>query len=315
MTPDEAMAVSTLRSPATVRARCEAILAAGLAGQLAHFSVDLDRLPIVVERVIATGMPAYGALDEAAAESFDDTLVGVTSDDTARTWVERVIAKELAAVDPQVLATAIAKAPHVFFGGRAGGLVEALAGKPDVPTPADHDATWPHRLIPAIEATAILRALLDGLASIWPGKLAIGGTPVGDVGRHPKAGGNGQSKGLVPFHTQAQSLAYTLFAPLERSGYTIAQANSLNGLADARTGGPLVELGVLVPKYLEVREIQHRWEDEIIVEWRALTIAVLERLAQAVRTQLSQSTSELTYARVIGGLCALAPAIPPIRVR
>ncbi len=309
------MAVSTLRSPATVRARCEAILTAGLAGQLAHFTIDLAKLPTVVERVIASGMPAYGALEETAADAFDDKLVGVTSDEQARTWVDHVIHTALAAVDPATLAAAIAKAPHVFPGGRAGGLVETLVGTPEIAPPADRDATWPHRLIPAVEATAILRALLDGLAPIWPGKLAIGGTPVGDVGKHPKAGGNGASKGLVPLHTQAQSLAYMLFAPLERAGYTVAQASSLNGLADARTGGALVELGVLVPRYLEVREITHQWEDEVVVEWRALTIAILERLAQAVRTQLSQSTTELTYARVIGGLSAIGPATSPIRVR
>jgi hypothetical protein len=36
--------VATLRSPDTIRARCRNVLDAGLSGELAWFSVDLDRL-------------------------------------------------------------------------------------------------------------------------------------------------------------------------------------------------------------------------------------------------------------------------------
>jgi len=210
----------------------------------------------------------------------------------------------------RALGAALTAAPDTFAGGRPGGLVDYL------------DAIAPGR---TIESTAILRALLEGLAPIWPGRIVLGGTNLGDVWRHPAAGGAGPSAGLVPFHKLSQWLAYSLFEPLERSGRTIAQPGALTGLPEYRNGGLFVDLGVLVPRRADIRTVVHAPGDEVIVEWRALTIALLDRVAEAVRGRLGKSPAELPLARVLeGGTWAAGRAIaaelrpgggPPIRIR
>src|SRR5262249_56937445 len=102
----------------------------------------------------------------------------------------------------------------VCAGGGAGGLLDHLAahaaGLSDGSTGS------------SIDAAALLRALLDGLAPIWPGRIELGGVNLGDVWHHPAAGGTGSSAGLVPFHKLSQWLAYSLFEPLERARRRIA---------------------------------------------------------------------------------------------
>src|SRR5882672_623162 len=56
---DVAAAIAYLRSPLAIRARCEAIFEAGLAGSLGHFAIDLGALPAVVDKVIEVTRAAY----------------------------------------------------------------------------------------------------------------------------------------------------------------------------------------------------------------------------------------------------------------
>ena len=120
-------------------------------------------------------------------------------------------------------------------------------------------------------------------------------------GLAPTAGGSGASAGLVPFHKLSQWLAYSLFEPLERAGITIVDSDALTGLAEYRNGGLFVDTGVLIPKYSEVTQRAHRPDSEIVVEWRALTIALLDRLAERLRSRLSLDTESLPLAKVLEG--------------
>src|SRR6185436_8290604 len=56
---DVAAAIAYLRSPLAIRARCEAIFEAGLAGSLRHFAIDLGALPAVVDKVVEVTRAAY----------------------------------------------------------------------------------------------------------------------------------------------------------------------------------------------------------------------------------------------------------------
>src|SRR5688572_11226737 len=56
-------AIAFLRSPLAIRERCEAVLAAGIGGQLAHFEVDLGRLAVAVELTWRVMRENYPALD------------------------------------------------------------------------------------------------------------------------------------------------------------------------------------------------------------------------------------------------------------
>ncbi|HEX8109233.1 MAG TPA: DUF1688 family protein, partial [Kofleriaceae bacterium] len=166
---------------------------------------------------------------------------------------------------------------------------------------------------------------LDGLAPIWPGRIELDGVNLGDVWRHPAAGGTGPSAGLVPFHKLSQWLAYSLFEPLERTGRQITQPGALTGLPEYRNGGLLIDLGVLVPRRDDIRTAVHAPGDEVIVEWRALTVALLDRVAEAVRQRLGKTPTELPLARVLeGGTWAAGRAVardlrpgggPPLHIR
>ncbi len=160
-----------------------------------------------------------------------------------------------------------------------------------------------------LEAETVLAAVLEGLGPIWPGRLELGGVNLGDVWVHPKAASPDQTDdptddptdGLVPFHKLSQWLAYSLVEPLDQAGLEVSGLDELTGLPEYRNGGLLVDLGVLVPKHEEVLRETHEVGSEVVVEWRALTVALLDALAPLVRARLGKTEAELPLAKVLEG--------------
>lgn len=152
-----------------------------------------------------------------------------------------------------------------------------------------------------LDARLVLQAVLTGLGNICPGWVAIAGANLGDVWPHsalmsPELGGN-----LVPFHKLSQWLTYSLLEPLQTLGLTITHLDGLTGLSEYRNGGLFVDLGVLQPRYAEVLTVPHRPASEVIVEWRALTLCLLDRVAIALRERLGLSAEELPLVKVLEG--------------
>jgi hypothetical protein len=152
-----------------------------------------------------------------------------------------------------------------------------------------------------LPAPAILAAVLEGFAEIWPGRIELGGVNLGDVGRHPAAGGDGLTAGLVPFHKLSQWLAYSLVEPLEDAGIEVTDLDQLTALAEYRNGGLLIDLGVLVPKDPGVLAERHEGASEVVVEWRALTVALIDDLAACIREKLGKSAAELSLPKILEG--------------
>ncbi len=210
----------------------------------------------------------------------------------------------------RALGRAVRETPSVFGdAGRPGGLVQYLGAQA-------RDGVLP--------ASRILEAVLMGLGSIWPGRMALDGVSLGDVWRHPMAGGAGATAGLVPFHKLSQWLSYSLLYPLQVAGLKVVELDALTGLAEYRNGGLFVDAGVLVPRHPAVLGEAHEVGSEVVVEWRALTVALLDRLAPLVRSELSMSAERMPLASVLeGGTWALGRVFaqklrtdggPPIRV-
>jgi hypothetical protein len=149
-------------------------------------------------------------------------------------------------------------------------------------------------LLPA-DAPGILRVLLDVLGPIWPGRLTLEGTPLGDAWRHSAIPGDG----IVPFHKLSQWLAYSLLEVLERAGKTVRGLDGLTGLPEYRNGGLLIDAGVLRLKHGLAGP--YRVDDELVVEWRALTVALLDELADAVRARLGLGAEAFPLAKVLQG--------------
>ncbi len=152
-----------------------------------------------------------------------------------------------------------------------------------------------------ISARRVFAAIIDGLSSIWPGRLTLHGVNLGDTWKHPSLPTEDLGGGMIPFHKLSQWLTYSLIEPLEEAGFEVSGLDDLTGLAEYRNGGLLIDLKVLKPRNLKDLEETHSPDSPIIVEWRALTVILLDKIAHGVREQLHKSPLELPLVSVLQG--------------
>jgi hypothetical protein len=184
--------------------------------------------------------------------------------------------------------------------GQPGHLFDALTHHPHAPRLRHHHP------VPApsrhhVGAARVLAALLDSFSSIWPSGQLFDGTPVGDVWPHPAAGGAGPSAGRVPFHKLSQWLTYSLLEPLEWAGVQVTGLDELTGLPEYRNGGLLLDAGVIVPRDPDFAARPRTPADPWVVEWRALTVTLLDELAPRVRAALGAGAEALPLACILEG--------------
>jgi hypothetical protein len=154
-----------------------------------------------------------------------------------------------------------------------------------------------------LPARTILTVLLESLSPIWPNRIRLAGISLGDVWRHSQVAQTATdlTAGLVPFHKLSQWLAYSLIEPLQEAGVRVVEIDALTGLAEYRNGGLFLDLGVLTPKHEAMLAQDHTPGSEVIVEWRALTVALLDQVAQRVRERLGVTAVELPLSSVLEG--------------
>jgi hypothetical protein len=148
-----------------------------------------------------------------------------------------------------------------------------------------------------LAATTVLSAVLAGLSDIWPGRLKIAGVNLGDVWQHSGIA----EDGLVPFHKLSQWLTYSLLEPLQELGLIITELDALTGLPEYRNGGLLLDLGLISLKDPEILRSSHSVASELIIEWRALTVILLDEIAATVREKLGMSVEELPLVKILQG--------------
>jgi hypothetical protein len=105
----------------------------------------------------------------------------------------------------------------------------------------------------------------------------------------------------VPFHKLSQWLTYSLLEPLAWAGVPVVGLEALTGLPEYRNGGLLLDMGVIVPRAASDHARTWKPSDEFVVEWRALTVSLLDELAAHVRTELGVSAQELPLACILEG--------------
>lgn len=153
----------------------------------------------------------------------------------------------------------------------------------------------------ALPAREILLALLDGFSAIWPGRESLGGFNLGDCWRHPSIRRADVTDGYVPFHKLSQWLAYSLIEPLEAAGIRVNEVDALTGLAEYRNGGLFVDAGVIALVEADAVLMAHAPSSELVVEWRALTIALLDEIAPLIRERLGITADAFPLAKVLEG--------------
>ncbi|OCH90827.1 DUF1688-domain-containing protein [Obba rivulosa] len=195
------------------------------------------------------------------------------------------------------------KANPTFFGpdARPGNMLDFLE--------SESTTSGPTRVM---HIFSLWKVLIEGLAPIWPARLTLAGVPLGDVwpcnALQPAARAEGDA--LVPFHKLTGWITYSLVEPIETVlGWSVEGREHMTGLPEYRNGGLLVDFGVLklrpgaipasfypdpssgIPKLPP--------SHPAVVEWRAMTVIELDRIADTIRRKLGLTAQQLSLAQVL----------------
>jgi len=177
-----------------------------------------------------------------------------------------------------------------YFGkevSRPGNMLDALLKKQDGDT-IDVKHIW---------------EILTSLEKVWP-KHATG-ISYGDVWSYSKLQIVGvPGSDLVPFHKLIQWLIYSLIEPIEThlKLKIVGLEEVLTPLAEYRNGGLLVDTKVLIPKNPNYAySVAHHVGSELITEWRALTIVMVDKIAVELRKRFNKTKESLPMRKVLEG--------------
>ncbi|MCJ1335813.1 hypothetical protein MMC09_001087 [Bachmanniomyces sp. S44760] len=194
-------------------------------------------------------------------------------------------------------------------------------------SPIDYLLSHPSTLatsVPIIPLPTLWTVLMTGLAPIWPtSRTNIAGVALGDAwpcSSMPSSPGS-PWESIVPFHKLTQWLAYSLMTPMTKLlGVHFAASELLTGLPEYRNGGLLVDTGLLTLKGHEMERGLKAFkdnallrgqpnmevvplfatDDDVIVEWRAVTVGYLDDLLVEVNGMLGlEGESGLTLAQML----------------
>lgn len=197
---------------------------------------------------------------------------------------------------------------------RPGGMLDYLLGHP----------TTHAGPIPVVPIPTLWDTLMSGLVSIWPATrtqidgVALGDAwPCGSMPSHPTQ----PWENIVPFHKLTQWLTYSLMVPMQKLAHVqFAGVDLMTGLPEYRNGGLLVDTGLLTLKEEDAQRGLEQYhmnstrkgqpnmevvplftaDDDVIVEWRALTVGFLDELHGEVNALLGLSGDEkLSLAQVL----------------
>ncbi|MCO4753743.1 MAG: URC4/urg3 family protein [Bacteriovoracaceae bacterium] len=153
----------------------------------------------------------------------------------------------------------------------------------------------------SFHAKDLLKELLILFGEIWPSRLSLDGKCLGDVWSHPKLKTSIPNQELVPFHKLSQWLTYSLIEPMQEAGIEVTNIHELTGLAEYRNGGLLLDTGLITLKNQDHLNETHAPDSEVVIEWRALTVKILDMLAKEIREGLKETEKSLPLAKILEG--------------
>lgn len=183
------------------------------------------------------------------------------------------------------LARVMEATPKVFKNKRIGDLLDFLT-----------DEYGTH-----LQAAHVLHFVLKYFGDIWPSRIRLGVQNLGDVWAYPPFGPANSVKSFVPFHKLSQWLTYSLLVPMIDLGLKVSGVEELTGLAEYRNGGLLIDLGLIEARDPKVLEQKHSPDTELVIEWRALTVVLLDLIAERIQEKLKMTKEELPLAKVLEG--------------
>ena len=88
---------------------------------------------------------------------------------------------------------------------------------------------------------------------------------------------------------------------MQAAGLDVTDIDGLTGLAEYRNGGLFVDAGVIRLRDPREDGHPHSVDSFLIVEWRALTVALLDRIAPLVRDRLDVSAPDFPLTKMLEG--------------
>jgi hypothetical protein len=148
------------------------------------------------------------------------------------------------------------------------------------------------------------------LIPIWPqDRTVVNGMPIGDawpLSTLESKDAKSPADSIQPFHKLTQWLTYSLMVPFQRVlGRKWVNAGSLTALPEYRNGGLFVDLGVLTLKEKTLQRglqasggelPQFDAGDDAVVEWRAMTLVLIDKLHPVVEARMGLSMAQLLEA-------------------
>ncbi len=289
---------------------------------LAKFD-PLERARIKLDLVITSVLLDAGAgarwsfFEESEAKSFSRSeglgvasyymfLSGIMSNDHKSSCAESEALKKITTKDLEKYFQVSEKNPLVGVEGRVkllNNLGTAVENKKIFPLgrPGSIIDSLKERFGNTIPAPQILRMVLDGLGSIWPGRLEAQGVNLGDVWKYSKLQSSQELDSLVPLHKLSQWMTYSLIEPIVEAGFKVTGVEDLTGLAEYRNGGLLIDSGLLSLRNPE--DLTKSWEpsSDLIIEWRALTVYLLDQIGAQVQAAIKKTPEEFPLAKVLEG--------------
>ena len=250
-----------------------------------------------------------GRSEGLAAATFDLYRQGTLSSDPQQPLCAD--AGGLGRIDRSSFEHAFQLGPHNPLSGVAGrirclhSLGRAVAARPEFARAADPAHGADRRLghlfdhirdtasegrIPARDLFRIVMTALRGVI----------GRALGDVWPHPGIRRRDHTDGLLALHKLFLWLTWSLVEPLAEGGVSVTDTQALTGLAEYRNGGLLIDTGVLVPRH-PIPDRPLSPGDPIVVEWRGLTVALLDRLRPRVAKTLGVAEPDFTIGQLLEG--------------
>ena len=152
-----------------------------------------------------------------------------------------------------------------------------------------------------LKARDILVAVLQGMGEIWPDGSWIDNVAIGDAGYHEVVKRSDITDGIVPFHKLSQWMSYSLIEPLQEAGFKVNNLDALTGLAEYRNGGLFIDTKAISLKDRTQLEIVHDPKSPLVVEWRALTVVLLDKLAEKIRRSTNTDSGSMPLASILQG--------------
>ncbi len=186
-------------------------------------------------------------------------------------------------------------------------LGEALALRPDLFS--EEEVTRPGLLatrlagdggdVGVVSAIGILDRLLEALAPVWEGGARLDDIVFGDSFTHAGLPGKGAEQ-IVPFHLCAQEMIYSLVEPFAWAGLEVSGLEELTAPADDNHAALFLNAGVLELAQ-EKPDLAPQAAQDRMIELRAISLALTDRLADMLRAELGVPAEQLPLTCILEG--------------